>query len=108
MLFLSINWTNAFIVTFLGISIVFVVLCLLIGVLHCFGLVAKRTNNDSAEKSEISEESSSVVYGNESAAIATALHLYYADIHDEESYIITIKNIDNKYSPWSSKIYGIQ
>ena len=42
-----------------------------------------------------------------SAAIALALHLYYADVHDEESHIMTIKTVERRYSPWSSKIYGL-
>lgn len=48
------------------------------------------------------------VEGNVIAAVATAISLYYSDVHDEESNVITIKNISRKYSPWSSKIYGVQ
>ena len=40
-------------------------------------------------------------------AIAMALHLYYDEVHDDESNVITIKRIERRYSPWSSKIYGI-
>ena len=40
-------------------------------------------------------------------AIAMALHLYLEDVHDDESNVITIKRIEKRYSPWSSKIYGI-
>ena len=40
-------------------------------------------------------------------AIAMALHLFYDEVHDDESNIITIKRIERRYSPWSSKIYGI-
>ncbi|MDP4239428.1 MAG: hypothetical protein Q8904_08170 [Bacteroidota bacterium] len=39
-------------------------------------------------------------------AIAMALHLYYGEVHDNESNVITIKRIERRYSPWSSKIYG--
>ena len=41
------------------------------------------------------------------AAISMALHLYYAEVHDEESNKITIKTVERRYSPWSSKIYGL-
>ena len=41
------------------------------------------------------------------AAIAMALHLYYADIHDNEAHVMTIKKVERRYSPWNSKIYGI-
>lgn len=44
---------------------------------------------------------------NVNAAIATALHLYFNEMHDEESNIITIKNAPKQYSPWSSKIYSV-
>ena len=40
-------------------------------------------------------------------AIAMALHLYYDEVHDDESTVITIKRIERRYSPWISKIYGI-
>ena len=41
------------------------------------------------------------------AAIAMALHMYFAEAHDVESNVITIKRIERRYSPWSLKIYGI-
>ena len=44
---------------------------------------------------------------NASAAIAMALHLYYSDVHDQDSHVITIKKVERRYSPWSAKIYGI-
>jgi hypothetical protein len=40
-------------------------------------------------------------------AIAMALHMYYDEVHDTESNVITIKRIERRYSPWSSKIYGV-
>jgi len=35
-----------------------------------------------------------------------ALHMFYDEVHDNESNVITIKRIERRYSPWSSKIYG--
>jgi len=40
-------------------------------------------------------------------AIAMALHFFYDEAHDNESNVITIKRIERRYSPWSSKIYGV-
>lgn len=41
-------------------------------------------------------------------ALSMALHLYLNDsIHDDESNVITIKRIQRRYSPWSSKIYSM-
>ena len=42
------------------------------------------------------------------AAIATALYLYRQEVHDYENYVLTIKRIEKKYSPWSSKIYSLR
>ena len=41
------------------------------------------------------------------AAIATALNLYLKEIHDFEDLRITIQKSVKPYSPWSSKIYGV-
>lgn len=42
------------------------------------------------------------------AAIATALYLYSSELHDRESNVITIERVRKRYSPWSSKIYGLR
>ncbi len=47
------------------------------------------------------------ITGEEIAAISMALQILLSDEHDEESNIITIKRIERRYSPWSSKIYGL-
>jgi glutaconyl-CoA/methylmalonyl-CoA decarboxylase subunit delta len=47
------------------------------------------------------------IEGNVSAAISYALHLYFSELHDEESNILTIKQVRKTYSPWSSKIYSV-
>ena len=41
------------------------------------------------------------------AAIGYALHLYLSEIHDREKMQITIQKTIRPYSPWSSKIYGL-
>jgi glutaconyl-CoA/methylmalonyl-CoA decarboxylase subunit delta len=46
--------------------------------------------------------------GEETAAIAMALHLFLNEYHDEESGVLTIKKISKAYSPWSSKIYAVR
>ncbi|PIF06752.1 MAG: hypothetical protein CSA36_00015 [Draconibacterium sp.] len=47
------------------------------------------------------------IEGNVNAAIAVALHMYMNDMHDEESNVITIEDVQRAYSPWRSKIYGV-
>jgi glutaconyl-CoA/methylmalonyl-CoA decarboxylase subunit delta len=43
--------------------------------------------------------------GEVASAISTALHLYFEEMHDEESGVLTIEKTVKSYSPWSSKIY---
>ena len=115
---LAIDWANAFNVVGFGIGMVFVLLVLLVVVLNLFSLpiapkvkVPVKTNKEPGKPStakveqEYTEEHLSA---NDSAAIAMALHLYYGVVHDEESAIITIKTVERRYSPWSSKIYGVR
>ena len=47
------------------------------------------------------------VFADDFAAIATAIHLYFNEVHDVESNVITIKKIERHYSPWSSKVLGL-
>jgi len=54
-----------------------------------------------AEKDEL------YIPGEVSAAIATALNLYFSEIHDEESNILTFKERNRDYSPWNSRIYSV-
>lgn len=48
------------------------------------------------------------ITGEVNAAISAALFLYFSEIHDEESNVLTIKKISRRYSPWSSKLYGLR
>jgi glutaconyl-CoA/methylmalonyl-CoA decarboxylase subunit delta len=57
---------------------------------------------------EIPEREEVSVTGEVNAAISAALFLYFGELHDEESGVITIKKISRRYSPWSSKIYGLR
>jgi len=41
------------------------------------------------------------------AAIAMAIYLYYNELHDEESNVITINKVSRVYSPWSSKLHNM-
>lgn len=48
------------------------------------------------------------VTGEVNAVIGIALYMYFNELHDEESNVITIKRASKFYSPWSSKIYGLR
>ncbi len=47
------------------------------------------------------------ISGETIAAIALAMRLHQADMHDRESEVITINSVARAYSPWSSKIHGL-
>ncbi|MCD7970459.1 MAG: lamin tail domain-containing protein [Alistipes sp.] len=55
------------------------------------------------------EETGGIAYsGDEIAAIAMALQMYFDELHDRESSVLTINRVARAYSPWSSKIYGLR
>lgn len=115
MILLAANWGHIWMVTLLGFGLVFVLLVVLIYVLKLFGLIMRpRVKVEKpqevheavgAQRKETSE--SITLTGNATAAIAMALHLYYNGIHDEEPTHVTIKKVERKYSPWNSKLYGM-
>lgn len=102
-------------VTLMGFLLVVVLLVLLIYMLKLFGTimhprvkVEKPHEVHEAVGAPRSENSEHITLtGNATAAIAMALHLYYNGLHDEEPTKITIKKVERKYSPWNSKLYGI-
>ncbi len=72
-----------------------------------FIVAGKALDSKKAPKAAVATDPEENISQAGKAAIAMALHLYYG-VHDHESDVITFKNIYNRYSPWSSKIYGIQ
>jgi len=70
------------------------------------GKLKKADKKTSVSKSETSDDQ--YISGGDTAAIAMAIHLFFEEQHDEESNVITIKRIQRRYSPWSSKIYGMR
>ncbi|MEI6638942.1 MAG: hypothetical protein FDX02_02645 [Chlorobium sp.] len=48
-----------------------------------------------------------MVPGEVSAAIAMAISMYFEELHDQETSILTIKKEGKSYSPWNSKIYNV-
>lgn len=117
MILLKIDWTNAINVVSFSFTMVFVLLVVVVVVLNLFSkliapkvkLPKSKAETEKAKKSvkEDGEFFEGHLSAGDSAAIAMALHLFYAEVHDEESAIITIKTVQRRYSPWSSKIYGL-
>ena len=67
------------------------------------------SNEDNAKATELigSHSGYSDISGETHAAIAAAIHLYNEELHDEENTVLTINRISRTYSPWSSKIQGL-
>ena len=71
----------------------------------------KKYGSELKEKRSIEAEtgkSSEVRTPDTEAAIALALYMYFNEMHDEESDIITVKRVSKTYSPWSSKLYSMR
>jgi len=66
-----------------------------------------RRKNKKEGKEPENEKQKVIMTGEENAAIAAALFLFFSELHDEEKYVMTIRKVSRIYSPWSSKIYGI-
>lgn len=103
------DWSQIGVITGVGYSVVFFVLALLIVV---FTNLPKLLNLQIRKKlrreGKLNEGAVVLnVSGEVNAAIATALMIYLNEQHDEESNVITIKRVARIYSPWSSKIYGL-
>lgn len=104
----SMTWT----ITVLGWFIVFIALVFLIGVFFMVPKILHWSIKKSQKKKNRAKESESKdedqeISGETNAAIAMALYMYFNEMHDEESNVITIKEVKRRYSPWSSKIYGM-
>lgn len=41
------------------------------------------------------------------AAIATAIHLFNNELHDEEDTVITIQKVEREWTPWNAKYYNM-
>ncbi len=97
-------------ITILGWGIVFLALLFLVGI---FLLVPKilnrapKVNQPAKGVKGDTKVSPQEITGETNAVIATALYMFLNENHDEESNIITIKQVRRRYSPWSSKLYGM-
>ena len=107
--FLSIEniTSNELVIAVVGYLIVFLALLLLYSLFRIMPrlLYMKIRKKKVSAAEERSDEE--MISGEETAAIAMALQLYLDELHDEESDVMTIKKISKRYSPWSSKIYGL-
>lgn len=98
----------------ISMSVVFTALIMIFAMLKLFGWSSKKLAQKNAKKTETpvaanvanvngEQEDDEQMTGEEAAAIATALHLHFNSMHDEESEVITINMPSKHYSPWAQK-----
>lgn len=96
--------------TITAMFVVFVALFLLYIAFKFTGNFAKGLTKRKAIESgkELAEVGDNELSGEVLAAISAAIFEMDQDVHDIESTILTIDEVKRKYSPWSSKIYGLR
>lgn len=107
---LAIDWSYALLVTGMGIGTVFLLLIVLIGVIGLQTKIIKAFAGGSKTVSDdiaVAATTDAHPTPHEQAAIALAMHLYF-NAHVEEPHVITIEEVERRYSPWSSKIYSMR
>jgi Oxaloacetate decarboxylase, gamma chain. len=116
---LAIEWASAFNVIGFSFLMVFLLLILIVFILNILGkffISLEKTAPDRTEKETIPTENTETedtaspaeeASGEIIAAISMALYDYFSEKHDKESNIVTIKKVNKPYSPWNSKIYGL-
>ncbi len=67
------------------------------------------TKKENAPKTEVTAPKATAESANDevNAAISFALYMYLNEQHDQESGVITIEKSKKPFSPWNSKIYGM-
>ncbi len=96
-------------ISVVSILVVFLSLTVLVAIFMAIPKILEVNIKNKLKKAGKHEENTDInVEGDVNAAIAMGLHMYFNELHDEESNIITIHNAPKQYSPWSSKIYSVQ
>lgn len=105
----AIREAGGYTISIVSVIVVFAALAILICIFTIIPKILEMKIKSRLKKSGNNEEISPLnVEAGVNAAIALGLHMYFNELHDEESNIITIHNAPKQYSPWSSKIYGVQ
>ncbi len=93
-----------YVIVFAALLILFIFFANLTKLLH-FNIRKKlrgKGHNGDLENEDLA------IPGEITAAISMALQIHFAEVHDLENTVLTIKRIPRPYSPWSSKIYGLR
>jgi hypothetical protein len=101
---------NELVIAIVGYLIVFIALVSLYALFRAMpGFLYLNFRRDMLKRGKkVEEQEKKMISGEETAAIAMALQLFFDEMHDEESGVLTIKKVSKAYSPWSSKIYAVR
>lgn len=102
---------DGFTISIVGYIVVFIALVLLYVVFsNLTAFIQARIRKKLQVKGQIQTNGKKnlAISGEIAAAISMALQLHFAQIHDFENTVLTIKKVQRPYSPWSSKIYGLR
>lgn len=101
--------TSNYTIAIVGYVIVFMALVVLYFVFVNFPKLLKLSLKIKLKRSkdEYYDKFPEFLSGQENAAVATAIYLFFSQLHDEESTKLTIKKVKKDYSPWSSRVHTI-
>ena len=110
---LSTNWAQAWSIAGISVGVVFTILCLLVLVLYIFSAVAAGKTAKAAVEAKpkvltgaefVKSKQASIADASDidKVAIATAIYLYTANQHDEESGLLTIHHTE--HTAWHAEL----
>lgn len=93
-------------------SALVIISIILMGFAKTLVRIQERKKNKLLDKSEPisadnTKENKKYISGDEFAAIAAAIYMYNEELHDEENTVLTITEVNRRYSPWSSKMHNM-
>lgn len=96
----------------IAMSVVFLALLILYLVFKQVGVQLIRIQDSRSRKVKEVPKTETIastadISGDVYAAITAAIYLYSEELHDVESTVLTINKVSRTYSPWSSKIHGL-
>ncbi|MDR1739669.1 MAG: OadG family protein [Bacteroidales bacterium] len=107
---------SGLVLVLISMTTVFSALILLYIIFKMLGIYQVRRQNKKlmpraeaikASKVSVAHQSPGGTSGEVFAAIASTIYMYQSELHDEEVTVITIDKVSRNYSPWSSKLYGL-
>ena len=105
---LAITWSDMLAMTGIGFGVVFCILLLLVFVLKIFSAIGAKNAAQSPVPAKIAAAPKAAAAiapaaDDDYAAVATALYLYFQEVHDDESYKLTIRH--HEHTAWHPENY---